>query len=196
MRKYQEIRHLVRVGDVFAYSGKSDLSSLIKFRTGSPYSHVSVCIGFHKLLLGQPASLLMCESTIQVDKKDDISGEILKGVQIHKISSRFAMETGTVWWVPLKKYLTELQEFRMMEWIFKKHSSRTPYDKIQAIGSAIDWWDGIGFENKPDFEKLFCSELVARAYQVAGVIWYDCNPSEMTPGDIIDLPVLNDPVEL
>jgi len=50
-------------------------------------------------------------------------------------------------------------------------------------------------ENEPNFDKLFCSELIARAYQVAKVI-EDCNASEMSPGDVVDLPVLGTPVEL
>jgi len=83
----------------------------------------------------------------------------------------------------------------MMQWIFKKHSNKTPYDVTQAIGSVVDWWDWLGMENKPDFDKLFCSELIARAYQVAKVIQF-CNASEMSPGDVVDLDVLGEPVEL
>lgn len=195
MEKYQEIRSKVKIGDVFAFDGKNALSDLIKLRSRSPYSHVAICIGFHQIIPGQPPSLLMCESTMSVKKRDDISGEILKGVQMHKISSRFAMEKGKVWWVPLNQPLSTTQEVVMLQWLFKKHSSKTPYDTVQAIGSAIDWWDCLGMENEPDFDKLFCSELVARAYEVAKVIAF-CNASEMTPGDVVNFDALGAPVEL
>ena len=195
MKKYHEIRSKVKVGDVFAFDGKDTLADLIKLRSGSPYSHVAICIGFHQIIPGEPPSLLMCESTMSVRKKDDISGEVIKGVQIHKISSRLALTTSKVWWVPLKQTLTRVQKVLLMRWLFKKHSSKTPYDSVQAIGCVIDWWDVLGMENEPDFDKLFCSELVARAYQIARIIQF-CNASEMSPGDIVDLPILNNPVEL
>lgn len=195
MKKYQEIRHKVKIGDVFAFDGKDTMADLIKLRSGSPYSHVAVCIGFHKIIPGMGASLLMCESTMLVNKKDDISGEIIKGVQMHKISSRLALTKSKVWWVPLKQPLSKLQEVVMLQWLFKKHSNKTPYDTVQAIGSVVDWWDWLGMENKPDFDKLFCSEMIARAYEIAKVIQF-CNASEMSPGDVVDLDVLGEPVEL
>lgn len=195
MERYQLIRAGVKVGDVFAFDGKTPFSNLIKMRTASPYSHVAVCIGFHQIIPGQPPSLLMAESTMSVDKKDDISGEVIKGVQIHKVSSRLALSKSRVWWVPLKQTLSEEQEATMLQWIFKKHSNKTPYDTVQAVGCAIDWWDALGMENEPDFDKLFCSELVSRAYQVAGVIEF-CNASEMSPGDVVNFDVLRWPIEL
>jgi len=195
MEKYQMIRRNVKVGDVFAFDGKDTMADLIKLRSGSPYSHVAICIGFHNIIPGQPKSLLMCESTMLVNKKDDISGEIVKGVQIHKISSRLALSKSKAWWVPLKQPLKEFQASVLLNWIFKKHSNKTPYDTVQAIGSVIDWWDFFGMENEPDFDKLFCSELIARAYQVSQVIGL-CNPSEMSPGDVVALDVLGTPVEL
>jgi hypothetical protein len=195
MEKYNQIRSEVKVGDVFASDGKTAFSDLIKFRTGSPYSHVAICIGFHQIIPGQPKSLLMCESTMTVSKKDDISGEVIKGVQIHKISSRLALSKSKFWWVPLKQPLSQMQEVVMMQWLFKKHSNKTKYDTRQAIGCAIDWWDALGFRNEPDFDKLFCSELVSRAFQIAKVIQF-CNASEMSPDDVVGLDVLGTPVEL
>ncbi len=195
MEKYHEIRSEVKIGDVFAFDGKDTMADLIKLRSGSPYSHVAICIGFHQIIVGYPKSLLMCESTMLVNKKDDISGEIIKGVQIHKISSRLALSKAKVWWVPLKQPLSKMQEVVMLQWLFKKHSNKTPYDTVQAVGCVIDWWDWLGMENEPDFDKLFCSELIARAYEIAKVIQF-CNASEMTPGDVVAFDALGTPVEL
>jgi len=100
---YEQIRSHVKIGDVFAFDGKDTMADLIKLRSGSPYSHVAICIGFHQIIPGEPKSLLMCESTMLVNKKDDISGEIIKGVQMHKISSRLALSKAKAWWVPLKR---------------------------------------------------------------------------------------------
>ena len=52
-----------------------------------------------------------------------------------------------------------------------------PYDMPQAVLSAID---GLPFsENKEDFTKFFCSELVTAGFEAAGL--FDINCSEVTP---------------
>ena len=75
----------------------------------------------------------------------------------------------------------------MLYWLKDKHGKRTPYDTLQAIGAGIDI---LMPDNKEDFNKLFCSELVCRSLQLAGVVDACLNPSEQTPADVIDYPCL------
>ncbi len=66
------------------------------------------------------------------------------------------------------------------------------YDHAQAAGSEIDVFDTItlpfgirssGF-NDENFDKFFCSELVAAGLKAVGVLACDVNASEATPIDI------------
>ncbi len=194
MNKYQEIRDQIKEGDVIAFGGESILSSVIKFRTRSPYSHVAMIRGRYSGRPGESDMIMMIESTMSVDTPDLVHGEIIKGVQLHYLDEVIRTAEAKIWWVPLKKVLTMDQDQRMIAWLHKKHQSRTPYDKRQAVGCAIDWIDALGYSNTPDFEKLFCSEMVARAYQKASLIDDSVNASEMTPQDVVDLSCLQEPV--
>lgn len=196
LKKYEEIRPSIKAGDLIAFDGKNLFSEIIKKSTGSRFSHLAICMGFNPLIMGQQHSLLLCESLIYLDKTDDITGEITRGVQIHRASTRLATTDADCWWIPLKESLTLYGEEQMFKWLFKKHSQKIDYDFKQGIGSVIDWWNDTWIYNLPDFDKLFCSELIGRAYQKAGVLNPDLNASEMHPQDIVELPILGPAVKL
>ena len=67
--------------------------------------------------------------------------------------------------------------------------NRKPYDMPQAVKSAVDLLDDLPFDirgpsnNKEDFSKFFCSELVAAGLEKAGVTG-NINASEVTPIDL------------
>jgi hypothetical protein len=55
-------------------------------------------------------------------------------------------------------------------------------------------FDKMGFENAPDYSSLFCSEMVARAFEIAGL--FEGNPSEQTPRDVVEFGFLADRVQI
>ncbi len=55
---------------------------------------------------------------------------------------------------------------------------------MQLFKSAYDF---IGGKNKRDTSSLFCSELVAEAYQQMGLLTLDIPSNEFTPADFADL---------
>jgi hypothetical protein len=188
IRKYSDIREELKVGDVIAFSGKGRVSNLIKFATRSDISHVGIVLESNSPELGHMVHII--ESTSIATTPDIITKELFKGVQIQQLSRRIEHADGQVYHCPLKRELEECQRIRMVDWLRYKHTERTPYDTIQALGSGLDLLDGLGLENEPDFSSLFCSELVAKAYQVAGILSKDINPSEQTPEDIMNLDIL------
>jgi hypothetical protein len=206
LQAYLEHRPKMRTGDVIAFSGKGRVSELIKWRTESQYSHVGMVywMGYGE------GSCMLTESTSLVNLPDAIhpDGEVIKGVQIHWISKRLLTYEGMgIWWVPLKEPIIGEPMEKMRGWIRDRHAKRIPYDTAQAIGAGIDWWDRIGCSNDPDYDKLFCSELAAKALQIGGKVPLGINPSEQTPENVVtgiydtkagfeDLQIMAEPVRL
>lgn len=191
--RYQLCRPRMKHGDVIAFSGKSRLSELIKWRTRSPYSHVGLVLRW-SLGNGFGDTVMLIESTTLTDLPDAVHGEIIKGVQIHRLAERLAGYQGRVWWSELKQPIAPEKLDAADQWLRTTHERRTQYDSLQAIGSGIDWWDRLGFTNDPDFSTLFCSELVGRYHQIAGLWPENENMSEKDPNDIVEAPYLLEPV--
>ena len=192
---YESFRAQMKTGDVLAFSGKSRTSRLIRWATRSPYSHVGL-LWVARLPGGFGQSVMLIESTTLVDLPDAVTRRMHKGVQLHFASQRIAAYPGKVWWVPLREPLKPAQQRRMERWLRETHCRQVAYDRAQALGAAFDLFDSLGLANEPDFSALFCSELVARALQVAGLVDASMNPSELTPHDVVQLPCFRPPVLL
>jgi hypothetical protein len=196
--EYEQYRSQIKSGDVIAFSGKEGFSSLIKWATRSIYSHVGIVLevemggGFGK-------SLLVVESTTSIGYTDADGKEVIKGVQINWLSKRLDMYDGEVWLVPLKEKLAKDSLERMQTWLRQTNNKKLRYDSYQPLGSGLDLWDNVlGLTNKADLSRLFCSELVTAALQVAGVLNNpEINASEQTPRDVVNFPCfVNPPVLL
>jgi hypothetical protein len=176
--KYQRIRDKIKTGDLIAFSGKSLVANTIKSFTDSDISHVGI------VYRADGGRVQLMESTSLSNQKDIKHNDYIKGVQLHYLSERIEKYNGEVY---LKRILKPIpNEKEMLEWLSVKHSKRTPYDYLQAFGAGVDTFDFIGLRNEPDFSSLFCSEMVAKALQVGGVISEQVNPSEETPADVMD----------
>lgn len=184
---YERSRTMMLTGDIIAFSGKGTFSELIKWRTGSEYSHVGLVIRGHMPDFGD--TCLLAESTTLVNLRDCIHGEVHVGVQMHFLSKRLLSYEGDVWWAPItgeaRGGAPEGKLLDATQWLRAAHSKRIPYDTAQAIGAGIDWWDKIGLENDPDFSKLFCSELATKFLKTWGIVDRSINSSEQTPLDVM-----------
>ena len=49
----------------------------------------------------------------------------------------------------------------------------------------MDLFDHMGFANAADISNLFCSELVTKALQIAGIVDEHITPAEQTPADVV-----------
>ncbi|PIR39614.1 MAG: hypothetical protein COV35_03665 [Alphaproteobacteria bacterium CG11_big_fil_rev_8_21_14_0_20_39_49] len=193
---YQKYRNNMKTGDVIAFSGKGRVSQIIKWKTRSQFSHVGIILDTN-MHGGIGHAVMLIESTSLKNIPDAVHNEIIKGVQIHFLSRRLETYEGKAWWVPLKNELSNFEKNKMQAWLRKKHFDRTPYDFFQAIGAGADLFDMIiGIENEPDFSSLFCSELVTKSLQVAGIVPDELNPSEQTPEDVVKFCCFKDAVPL
>ncbi len=172
---YEKTREYMRTGDIIAFSGKGRTSNIIKRFTHSDISHVGI-------VYCTEGRIKIMESTSLNGMADCETGEFIKGVQVQYLSERLESYDGQAYWCALNQ---DANEYPMLEWLQDVHGKRTPYDTIQALGAGADWIDYLGFANEEDFSSLFCSELVCKALQLAGVVNREVNPSEQTPADVM-----------
>lgn len=167
---YSEVRDKMQPGDLIAFGGMGWVSRLIKWRTRSNISHVGVVA---KVNDGHGRVMVM-EST-SLDGK--------KGVQINRLNKRVEEYNGNVWWYPLSERTREkFDPLKFWEFLWAQDGKK--YDYWQAPMSATL------FFAKEDFGKLFCSELVAGAYEASGII-PNINASEITPDDLVNMRIYN-----
>lgn len=191
---YDKVRNEMKFGDVISFSGKGDISNIIKWKTKSDISHVGMVL--ESEFVSGEKRIVLIESTSLVNLPDIRTKELIKGVQQQHLSQRLSSYDGQAYYHKLKAHLTDDEKKAMYDWLFSKHANRTPYDSVQALGSAIDLLDGFGLENKPDFSSLFCSEMVAKALKIGGILPENYNPSEATPADIVNKDFLAERIQI
>ena len=79
---YQKYRNQMKTGDVIAFSGKGRVSQIIKWKTGSQFSHVGIVLDSN-MQGGVGHAVMLIESTSLRNIPDAVHNEVIKGVQIH-----------------------------------------------------------------------------------------------------------------
>jgi hypothetical protein len=180
--KYQDIRSQLKTGDVLLFSGKGQISEGIKFFTLSKWSHVGMVYRFDDPL--DPDGSVFCwESTTLCDIADADTGKLTRGVQRVELSERLERCFAKGYEISVRSLSKALTDDMVRALNTFRHTvSGTPYEKnkIELIKSA---YDGIFGDNKEDLSSLFCSELVAEAYQKMGILTEAKPSNEYTPKD-------------
>lgn len=181
---YSEVRSQMKPGDIIAFAGKDNFSDIIKWATRSNVSHVGVVFETKVMFDDEPQHGIIVDvmesTTLYVDS---VTGKRTSGVQRNRLSDRINYHNGQVWWLPLSdrsRQNLDLKKFTD----FLLHNDKHEYDLPQAILAGIDTLDKLGItKNTEDFARFFCSELVAAALEISGVIG-NINASEVTPIDL------------
>lgn len=169
---YEDIRAVMKPGDVIAFSGKGTFSEIIKAKTRSPISHVGIIMRQERD--GEEVRNLLIEST-SLDGGGGVSTSFLS-----EVIDRY---DGGVYWLPLKEEMTYDQYTEFFAFLLDKNGRE--YDMKQAVLSAVDRLEVLGLgRNDECFDKLFCSELAAGALEAAGIV-PEINASEVTPADLV-----------
>ena len=183
MPKYNGERKKVKTGDIVLFSGKEGTIHAIKLIANSKWSHVGMV-----LRLPTSKAVFLWESTTLSNLKDAIDGKIKRGVQLVLLSDRLSTYEG-------KASIRHLQNFEVFKsdylklMKFREKVRNRPYEKnkLELIKAA---YDGPFGHNEEDLSSLFCSELVAEAYQTIGLLKKPPKglPSnEYTPKDFSDV---------
>ncbi len=176
IKSYSSIRNELKTGDIVLFSGKGAFSDIIKYGTLSKWSHVGMI-----LHIPEYDFLTVWESTTLSNVKDLESDMPRKGVQLVPLSDRVQKYSGDITVRQLKGAdLPENSLRKLME--LRKELRGKPYEKskIELFKAA---YDGPFGHNIEDLSSVFCSELVAEAYQRLGLLTEEKPSNEYTPGD-------------
>jgi len=176
--KYTQIRNKLDTGDIVLFSGKGGISAGIKWFTISKWSHVGMVVR-----LPDWNMVLLWESTTLSNVADVIDGKAKQGVQLVALSERLRTYGGEAAIRRLSVKRTTAMNNSLMR--LRQEVKGRPYEKskVELVKAAYDGWLG---ENTENLSSLFCSELVAEAYQRMGLLSNSKNalPSnEFTPKD-------------
>ncbi|HSW13576.1 MAG TPA: hypothetical protein VLI06_12100 [Solimonas sp.] len=151
-----------RTGDILLFSGKSHASESIKWVTLSGWSHVALV-----LRLPQHDFPCLWEATTDTNIACLDSGQPRPGVQLVPLARRVQEYAGRV---ACRQLDVELDATRLEALLaLRRRLSGRGYESstIELMTAA---YDGPLGEQAEDLRELFCSELVAEAYQALGLI--------------------------
>ncbi len=180
--RYAGIRDVLDTGDVILFSGKGGISDGIKFFTLSKWSHVGMV---YKLRdpLDREGTLFCWESTTLCNIRDADTGRLTQGVQRVELSERLERCFAKSYEISIRKLNKPLTDDMLRQLNeFRHEVSGRPYErsKLELLKSA---YDGMFGENKEDLSSLFCSELLAEAYQRMQLLDSKKPSNEYTPKD-------------
>jgi len=159
---YLAIRDKLHTGDVLLFEGQGIISRLIQIITGNRISHVAMVYRMGR-------DLYCYESTSMLKGKN--------GVQISLLSNRLDGYKGKVWVrrMECNRDAIFFQTLRDLRQEFK--GKKYERNLWELLGAALPW------RNVANLETIFCSELIAEAFQRWGFLLPLKPANEYTPAD-------------
>lgn len=172
---YTTLRPVLKTGDIVLFAGKGGISDWIKWFSGSTWSHVGMIVRSDEWDM-----LLLWESTTLTTLADVESGQCIRGVQLVPFGERLRQYKGDVAVRLLSRFVTDPMRLLLRE--FRREVRGRPYERryFELLKAA---YDGPFGGNTEDLSSLFCSELVAEAYQRMGLLSEEQASNEFTPRD-------------
>ncbi len=186
---YDDVKHLLDVGDVLFFGGKSNLwppnhfvsgfiSGGIELFTGSPISHAAAVISKE-------------DDTAQYKPVELVESTSLAGHKAGAIRTpadwRVSTYDGRVWWAPLSEEIRHrIDEAAFVEYMLSIQGH--PYD-YQAV-LKMTWENlavvkGFGWmANKESTARVYCSEYVCAGFEASGAMGKRTNYAECSPQDL------------
>lgn len=162
MATYDDVRNNLDTGDIVLFSGKGLISMGLKIGALCTWSHVAMVVR-----VKEPDVALLYQSTPVCKAKDFMDGILKNGVQINVLSEAVKTYNGKV----AIRHLSVARTPEMLNGLsrFRQKVKNRPYeDRIIDMVKAV--WDGPLGHVDEDLSSLFCSELVAEAYQRMGLL--------------------------
>jgi hypothetical protein len=171
MHSYQQICPDMDTGDLVLFSGKGRVSFGIRLATRSRWSHVGMAIRF-----SGSAEVFLWEATAEQSNRDAVEA----GVRLMPLRERLRRYKGEV-------AVRHLDVHRAPERLSALHAFRAevegrPYEqsRLELLRSV---YEGPFGANREELSSIFCSELVAAAYQRMGLLADHPPSNEYTPAD-------------
>lgn len=170
------LRAELKTGDIVLFSGKGGASAGIKWATFSRWSHVGMVV-----VLPEYDLVTVWESSTITALIDLETRMPNKGVQLVPLSTRIEQYDGEVAIRRLEGVEFATDDIRALMQLRRELAGRKyEVDQLELIKAA---WDGRFGRNTEDLSSLFCSELVAEAYQRLGLLAEDKPSNEYIPAD-------------
>lgn len=177
LHHYNEtMRAALKTGDIVLFSGKGGASAGIKWATFSRWSHVGMVV-----VLPEYDLVTVWESSTLATIPDIDTHAPNKGVQLVPLSARLEQYEGEIAVRQLQNVRFKKEDIRSLMQLRRELAGRKyEEEQIQLIRAA---WDHAFGRNAEDLTSLFCSELVAEAYQRLGLLGEDKPSNEYVPAD-------------
>lgn len=166
----------LKTGDLVLFSGVDAYSKLVKVSTRSKWSHIGLI-----LKTAEHDCLTMWESSIREDTLDVETGSHREGVRLVSFIDRMTAFEGDVSIRQLQGGI--LSDDRLHGLLGLRNElrgrsyERNKFELLKASNERA-------FRNKTeDLSSLFCSELVAEAYQRMGLLTEDKPSNDYAPVD-------------
>jgi len=196
-QKSIESLHLFKPGDLIVFSGLKIDATLVRWFTGSSYSHATIVLDTN-LKGDTKQKIAIAESTSYTSLPDFQNRKCKPGVQIHYLETwlNAYRSYGKAWWVPLSKPLSYEGIENMQKWLWNLHDRQVRYSCWKSIGAWLKINRYLIDSDCQNIQQIFCSELVTQALQVAGVVDRSIIPCEQTPQETVDFNCFDAPVLL
>ena len=179
---YEQHRPKMGSGDIVAFQGNDVGAWLIRFGTGSLYSHVGLVIRV---------------SAVDVDRVFIAESVLGAGVVLVPLSRKLETYRGKAWWLPLKIRefsLTEDSEAKrkineVHKWAMQELGK--PYD-LKLIRSLLRYLLRRLIQPTSDAERYICSEFVVAGLKNCGLLPAGF-AATLTPKEVCDLPTFTAP---
>lgn len=150
---YATLRDNLATGDIVLFEGRGLISRAIQWLTGSRYSHVGMVVHV-------PEYDFVClwESTTLSNVANLVTGQKTRGVQLAPLSQRIANYQGNI----AVRLLQTYQPVNPHHLMALRHSLRGREYERKPLQLLRSVWRR---NRKADLSSVFCSELVAAAYQ-------------------------------
>jgi hypothetical protein len=169
---YEQARDQIHDGDVLLYRGRSLASRVIRWATGSPYSHAGLAVWWNRRLMVLEA--------------------VEKGVVVTPLSSNVRGYHGDVEWFTSTEAITPEERQRIVE-VAQKELGKE-YATWKAVLLGLRRLLGLGIDRRDSVRrerKLFCSLYVAAVYNAIGRdLTKGISDSFTSPADIARSPFL------
>jgi len=200
----EEIANEMKTGDVIAFSGESNLGATIQSKLNNPVSHVGLILKMQDAefsdkqgrIGNNPGEKLFVLESHEYDSEKDwvqpsgsnpivdyFEGKAMDGVNLFLLHDRIRnIDSRAIWHIPLIEPLHSAQREKLIDACRQVYQARLRFDYRQMVTLGVP-----GHENKQDLTAVFCSELVSSLLKKIDLLPEGYNPSQVTPGDVINL---------
>ena len=162
----------LQTGDVLLFSGRGLSSEVIRWFTGSRWTHVGVVVR-----LDDTDEPLLLESNLGPESVDLLSGQAQPGICLVQIERKLSDYQGDIAIRRRQGEPLSVRQRRLVRRLVRK-LYRRPYRHYlwrQVI-------DRLPFTQRRDYSAMFCSELVAELYRRLGWLPQDVRCGRFVPG--------------